>query len=341
MFRIVTFFWFICCGLVNLQAQIISITNKPDTSFTVYSAFQKIYKKYPDARIVGLKNYPDVASSKDVVYLRLKSRELHADVFYPNNKQLKQAPGIVLIHGGGWRSGNKIQQDPMAEELAHHGYVAMSVEYRLSTEALYPAAVLDVKSAIKWLRSRAKHYHLNKDRIAILGCSSGGQMAALIGATNGKMNFTKQGIQDQSDSVQAIIDIDGILDFTNVDSYKFDTDPKKPSAAAYWFNGTYKDKPDVWKEGSAITYAGANTPPILFINSILPHYHAGRDEMIRILDSYKVYHQEFTIPDTPHPFWLFYPWYDTMMDYILSFLTMTINISQKCKKYSFSGTSQP
>ncbi len=303
-----------------MYGQFTSITNIPDTSFTVYSAYSKVLKKYPDARIVELKKYPDVNFKKDVVYLQLQSRKLHADIFYPKTKNNKQAPGVILIHGGGWRSGNKSMQNPMAEELAHHGYVAMSVEYRLSTEASYPAAVYDVKAAIKWLRSQAKLYHLNKSKIAILGCSSGGQMASLIGATNGIESFDQLGLKDQSSAVQAMVNIDGLVDFTNIDSYKFDTDPQKPSSAAYWFNGTYNDKPELWKEGSPITYANSNTPPIIFINSILPHYHAGRDDFIKILDEYHIYHEEHTIPDTPHPFWLYYPWYNNVMAYILPFL---------------------
>lgn len=314
----------LCClfflNFSLLNAQIASITSEPDTSFTVYSAYKKILKKYPDAKIVDLKKYPDVHFKRNVTYLKLKNRNLHADIFTPASKPNGQSPGVILIHGGGWRSGNKSMQNPMAEEFAHHGYVAMSVEYRLSTEALYPAAVLDVKAAIKWLRSQAKKYHLNKDKIAVLGCSSGGQMAALIGATNGEERFDKLGLKNESSAVQAIVDIDGLLDFTNFDSYRFDTDPQKPSSAAYWFNATFSEKPDLWKEGSAITYAGENTPPIIFINSILPHYHAGRDDLIKILDKYHVHHEEYTIADTPHPFWLFYPWYDEMMGYILPFL---------------------
>jgi pectinesterase len=314
-----------CCCFLTAKAQIISLTGTPDTSFTIYSAYQKIFKKYPEAKIVALKEYPDVRHDYDVVYLQINDRKLHADIFYPKTKHKKLSSSIILIHGGGWRSGDKTQQNPMAEELAHHGYVAMSVEYRLSTEALYPAGVLDVKTAITWLRSQAKKYHLDKSKIAILGCSSGAQMASLIGATNDNKLFEPTtNVKSQSSSVQAIINIDGVLDFTNVESYKFDTDPTKPSAAAYWFNGTYKDKPELWKEASAITYAGENTPPILFINSILPHYHAGRDEMIAILDKYHRYHEEYTIPETPHPFWLFSPWYDITMEFILDFLTKTI-----------------
>ncbi len=307
-----------------MYGQITSITNIPDTSFTVYNSYVKVLRKYPDASIVELKKYPDVGFKQDVVYLDSGKRKLHADIFYPKKKIKKNVPGIVLIHGGGWRSGDKTMQNPMAEEFAHHGYIAMSVEYRLSTEATYPAAVNDVKAAIKWLRSQSKKMHLDKNKIAVLGCSSGGQMAALIGATNNVGLFDQLGLKNHSGKVQAIVNIDGLLDFTNIDSYRFDTDPQKPSAAAYWFNGTYASKPEQWKEASAITYAGPGTPPILFINSILPHYHAGRDDFIKILDRYHVYHQEYTIPDSPHPFWLFYPWYNQMMAYILPFLDKTL-----------------
>ena len=318
---------FVLTGLMFGQTDSTTRQIPRDTSFTIYSAYRKIISKYPEAKIAERLSYKGVLSEENVVYVSYGTRKLHADIFSPLVKSNGPFPGVILIHGGGWRSGNKTQQNPMAEELAVRGYVAASVEYRLSMEALYPASVLDIKAAVRWLRSKAIHYNLDTTRIAILGCSAGGQLASLIGTTNGFGKFEGTiGNTEHSSSVQAIVNIDGLLDFTDVDSRKFDNDPIKPSAAALWFGGQFVAKPDVWKEASPITYTNEHTPPIIFINSILPHYHAGRDNMIAILDAYNIYHEQYTIPETPHPFWLFHPWYKPTIQYITDFLSKVFMI---------------
>jgi BD-FAE len=87
-----------------------------------------------------------------------------------------------------------------------------AVEYRLSPEALYPAAVNDVKAAVRWMRAHATEYRIDTTRIAVSGCSAGGQIAALVGTTNGEKHFEGIGSNaDRSSLVQAIIDMDGIL----------------------------------------------------------------------------------------------------------------------------------
>lgn len=122
---------------------------------------------------------------RDVVYSTVGGRELRLDIFYPAGRKRKGYPGVLLIHGGGWRSGDKSQQGPLAQQLAAKGYVALAVEYRLSPEAPYPAAVLDVKAAVRWMRANAATLRLDATKISALGCSSGGHMAALLGTTNG------------------------------------------------------------------------------------------------------------------------------------------------------------
>ncbi len=133
-----------------------------------------------------------------------------------------------------------------------------------------------------WLGANASKYNLDKSKIAVHGVSAGGQLAALVGTTNGIKKFEGNGGNaKQSGSVQAIIDIEGILALKHPES-------AEDKVAAEWLGGTYEEKPDVWTEASALTHVSKNTPPCLFINSSNPRFHAGRDDMIKILERFGI-----------------------------------------------------
>ena len=213
----------------------------------------------------------------------------------------------------------------MAEKLSANGFVTASLEYRLSPEAKYPAAVYDIKTAIRWLRAKAGIYNIDTSKIAVLGCSAGGHLAALVGTTNGMPKFEdKISNADHSSTVQAIVDIDGVLDFTDPNESGKDNDPDKPSAGKKWLGYSYKQNPEIWIEASSLTYAGKNTPPIAFVNSSLARFHAGRDKMIEVLKKYNIYYEVHTIPDTPHPFWLFHPWFEQAFEFVVDFLNKSL-----------------
>ena len=309
----------------DLFAQLIRQKPIPqDTSFTPYQTWVKIKNEFPEAKIVKPQLPEGVVAENNIVYTTLSKtpygkRELHLDLFRP--AKAGKYPALILVHGGGWRSGNKTMQGPLAMHIAAQEYVTACVEYRLSPEALYPAAIYDIKAAIRYLRANALKYNIDPGKIAVSGSSAGGQLAALVGMTNGLKKFDgNEGNNAVSAEVQAIIDMDGILDFTDPNESAKDTDPTKRSAGAYWFGATYKEAPQKWIEASPINYVEKNTPPMLFVNSELPRFHAGRDSVISILNSYHIYTEVHTINGTPHPFWLFHPWFETTVEYMVNFL---------------------
>lgn len=295
-------------------------TFQADTSFTLHSAWQKELKHYPFIKPVYPLVPSDVQVKNDLVYANYNGREMHIDVYAP--KQLKEPrPAILFIHGGGWKSGNKNMEAPMAIHFAGLGYITATVEYQLSPEALYPAPVYDVKTAIRWLRKNAADWNIDPQQIAISGTSAGGQLAALIGATNGTVLFIDSTHYPEfSSDVQAVIDIDGILAFIHPESGEGADQPGKPSAATLWFGGNQHEKKELWNEASALSHAGETMPPVLFINSQHPRFHAGRYDMIQILDSLGIYSEVHTLPDTPHPFWLFDPWFEPTVKWMEDFL---------------------
>ncbi len=285
-----------------------------DTSFTIQSTFVK-EKKYRSYIEISRPEMSDgVAFLKDQVYKKLGERELRADVYYPKKKIKGNYPGVILIHGGGWRSGDKSQTGSMAIALANAGYVAVCVEYRLSLEAKFPAAVYDIKSAIRWMRANSNNFNLDTKEIATLGMSAGGQLATLVGFTSfNKVYEDSIGNPKQSSAVQAVVNIDGTLSFHHPES-------QEGAATVLWLKGTYEEIPKVWESASPLDQVSKRSPPIVFVNSSIPRYHAGRDDMIQQLNSFHIYSEVHTLADTPHPFWFFNPWFTPTVNYAVAFL---------------------
>lgn len=298
-----------------------------DTSFSVNSAYKKAVKEYPNITPVTPFSDLNVEADWNVVYCAVGKRELHADVFYQKSKAKR--PGVLLIHGGGWASGNKSHLVPLAQKLAVAGYVTASVEYRLSPEAIYPAGVVDLKTAVKWFKINADNYRLDTSRIAVLGTSAGATLATLLGTTGNTTKFSSHFLgQRMSAKVHAIVNMDGVLDFTDPAESGKDDDPNKPSAGTRWFGATFKEKPELWIEASPNTYVGKNTPPTLFVNSSLPRFHAGRDKYLNTLNQYNIYNEVHTIHNTPHPFWLFHPWFNEAFPIVKDFLNKVFETTE-------------
>ena len=295
------------------------ITGVPDTSYTIYSAYTSTVKTNPETRMVATLNSPGIVYENDIVYCTAGKRKLSLDAFRLNQSGAIKRTAIILIHGGGWRSGNRSLHHEMAKRLALMGYVCFTPEYRLSTEALYPAGVYDIKSAIRWVRKNAAKYNIDENKIVVAGHSAGGELAAMMGATNGLLSFEGDGCdRNMSSTVNAVIDIDGLLAFIHEESGEGD-DSKRISAATNWFGYSKTENPGLWKQGSPLTHIGNHTPPTLFINSNVARMHAGRDDYIKIMDRFNIYTQVKYF-DAPHSFVLFEPWFTPIIQTIDGFL---------------------
>ncbi len=304
-----------------------------DTSFNIHAEFRKQVKQYPhispaEADTTGLKIW------HDIVYTRYGKRELHLDLFapapHPGIDRKPPLPVVLLIHGGGWQSGDKSMDWPLAAALAQKGFITVCAEYRLSTEALYPAAVTDLKTAIRWIRHHAHRFGADPSRIALMGTSAGGHLAALIGTINDKGNlFPVKTMRRTSGKVQAVVDIDGILAFIHPESGEGADKPGKPSAATLWFGGNSTEKRAQWTEASPLSHPHPETAPFLFINSSQPRFHAGRDDFSARLDSMGISCEIKTLENTPHTFWLFNPWFPEVVDISADFLERKLKAGTK------------
>lgn len=296
------------------------LTGVRDTSYNLLNEYNKHLKNFPELKIVTEKKTASVAVKNDITFCKTKERELKLDIFYQKQKNTNKRIAIIIIHGGGWRSGIKKMHHPLAQQLAQLGYVCITPEYRLSTEALYPAGVHDVKSSIRWVRKNAKQFNIDPDKIVVSGHSAGGELAAFMGATNGMAFFEGNGCDKEiSSRVNAVVDMDGTLAFIHPESGEGD-DSKRTSAATYWFGYSKTENPDLWKQAAPLTHVGPHSAPVLFVNSSVARMHAGREDFIKVLDHFSIYSEVKTFEGSPHSFVLFNPWFDSTINYIDNFI---------------------
>ncbi len=105
------------------------------------------------------------------------------DAYWPDARPGGRQPGILLLHGGFWFSGDKTNWRPLARRLAARGYAVFSANYRLSTRAPWPAQRTDSAAALAYIQRHAGRFQLDPDRMVVFGSSAGGQLAAALGAT--------------------------------------------------------------------------------------------------------------------------------------------------------------
>lgn len=136
------------------------------------------------------------------------------DIVRPRDGSVRH-PAIVCIHGGGFRAGSRKGYLGLCVRLAQHGYVAATVDYRLSPGVQFPAAVNDVKAAVRYLRANAERLSIDADRIGAMGGSAGAHLALFLGLTGRFPQFEGDGPnRDRSSRISCVVDMYGPTDFT-------------------------------------------------------------------------------------------------------------------------------
>jgi acetyl esterase/lipase len=206
---------------------------------------------------------PDnVVLKTDVVYGKGGDRDLKSDLFLPK-KTSASRPAIVFIHGGGWSGGNRRAFYRQAAHFASaKGYLGMCIEYRLSGEAKFPAAVEDSKCAVRWLRANAADYQIDPNRIAACGGSAGGHLAAMLGVTDKSANLEgKGGHASFSSRVNLVIDFNGPSDLAPLVANERATTP-----VVQFLGATPEQNRELYRQASPITYVDKKAPPFLFLH---------------------------------------------------------------------------
>ena len=213
---------------------------------------------------------PDtVAFERGVEFSNHGDQHLQLDLARPKEGN-GPFPAIVCIHGGGFRAGTREGYDALCVKLAQQGYVAITVTYRLSPAAQFPAAVHDCKAAVRWLRANAKKYHVDPKRIGAMGGSAGGHLALFLGVTAGVPEFEEEEQRDRSSAVQCVVSYSGPSDFTK--SYGKSVDAAE--VLPLFFGGDLSTKLHEHIAGSPLNWVTPHAPPTLCIHGTADNYVA-------------------------------------------------------------------
>ncbi len=211
-------------------------------------------------------------TTENIQYGRGGEVDLYGDLFVPENPETKR-PGILMIHGGGWRMGDRNWNNfrTWCEEYARMGFVVFNIDYRLAADAPAPAAVEDVICAVRFMHAKAEEWGLDADRITVTGGSAGGHLALMAGLCNDPEFSNKGGWEEWPEDVAAVVNRFGITDVADV------TDGEHArSWAAQWLPKDLPNRDDLIARLSPLSYvARTNLPPVFT-------YHGAEDPIVPV-----------------------------------------------------------
>lgn len=208
---------------------------------------------------------PDsVKVEKGIEYGKGGDVSLKLDLYQPADDGKSDAalrPAIIFVHGGAWKGGNRDVYHYYCVKLAEKGYVVATISYRLTGVAPFPAAVQDVKCAVRWLRAEAERLHVDPGRIAMAGGSAGGHLSLMAGYVTDHPELEGTGGHPEvSSRIQAVVNLYGPTDLT--------TDFARDNDVVVKFLGgeSYADKPELYRLASPNTHVSADDPPTLILH---------------------------------------------------------------------------
>jgi len=216
---------------------------------------------------------------KDLEFAVVDGHSLKLDLYLPEN--VKSAPLLVWIHGGGWRAGSK--NNSSISWMAEKGFAVASISYRLTDKAIFPAQIHDCKAALRWLRANKSKYGYSSEKVAVAGSSAGGMLAALMG-TSGDVKALEGNVggnNDQSSRVDAVIDFYGASDFILRSKTQAHRANKEGSVVYRLLGGGADKKVELAKLASAAYHVSSDDPPMLV-------FHGDKDNTVLLDQSLKI-----------------------------------------------------
>ena len=207
-----------------------------------------------------------VTITRNIEYGLVDGRPLLLDIYNPLEPIVSPMPAVIWIHGGGWRGGSKFPS--RVDSLAKYGFFCVSIDYRLSGEAQFPAAVEDAKCAVRWLRAHAAEYNIDPERIGVWGSSAGGHLSLMVACADEDAGLEGNGgWAKYSSRIAAVCSYWGSADFTNWPEIA--TTAARDKAAYQFLGGTLEEIPGVWELASPASHVSAGDPPLLIVHGSL------------------------------------------------------------------------
>lgn len=228
----------------------------------VFSQTNPVIKTFPEGTIL----HGNVPYNNDTLQKHL------LDIYLPANAKGK-VPLVVFIHGGAWLVNDKYADmgymKKTVAEIVGSGFALASIDYRFSTQAVFPAQIQDCNRAISFLYDNAGKYGFDKKRFAVMGFSAGGHLASLVGLSknNNVAQFFMPGAS-KSFRFKAVVDFYGPAELI---LFPGAADEKSPESML--IGATPLARPDLAKVASPVTYVDKNDPPFLII-------HGEKDDMV-------------------------------------------------------------
>lgn len=219
----------------------------------------------------GIADFSSVAAEEiemrfGEVYCERDSGPLKADVYLPEGEG--PFPGVLVVHGGAWHLGSRVQLSGAAQMFAKNGLAAVAISYRLAPKHKFPAQIEDCKEAIRWMRSEAEQLKIDPQRIGGFGYSAGAQLVTLLGTTDPNDGLEGETeTEDVSTRLQAVSCGGAPCEFRVL--------PERERRLSFWLGGSRGEVPDQYRLASPAAFISSDDPPMFF-------FHGELDKLVPI-----------------------------------------------------------
>lgn len=213
---------------------------------------------------------------KDIIYRNEYKDKCRLDVYIPD-ETVSNGICILFIHGGGWRGGHRKSYEENAAYFCNRGFTCFNCDYRLAPEYRYPAQIDDVRKAIAYIQANKDKLAYDPNKIAVIGSSAGGHLAAMLGTST---------LNDEN----MMIKIPGaVICYCPITVLRLwdDCDSRIPGMMHDFLGGDYVEIPSLYDEASPLDHVSGNEPPFLFLHGraddVIPCWHSEKmhDELIK------------------------------------------------------------